>query len=95
MSVVITERCINCGACEWECPNMAISPGDPHPVVNQDLCTECYGFFGESQCIVVCPVDAIVVIPETTEVLEKRFVRTNPTAKLQDQWIWQRVGRAR
>jgi len=33
VSVVITNRCINCGACEWECPNMAIFPGDPHPVV--------------------------------------------------------------
>ncbi|MBI3136895.1 MAG: 4Fe-4S dicluster domain-containing protein [Bacteroidetes bacterium] len=28
MSIVITDECINCGACEAECPNHAIYTGD-------------------------------------------------------------------
>ncbi len=28
MATMITEECINCGACEPECPNEAISEGD-------------------------------------------------------------------
>ncbi|HOP51100.1 MAG TPA: 4Fe-4S dicluster domain-containing protein [Ignavibacteriales bacterium] len=27
MAIMITEECINCGACEPECPNNAIYPG--------------------------------------------------------------------
>lgn len=27
MAIKITEECINCGACEPECPNIAIYPG--------------------------------------------------------------------
>ncbi len=92
MSVVITNQCITCGACEWECPNEAISPGIPRPVVNQSLCTECYGFFGESQCIVVCPVTAIVVYPEPVGELSRRFKTTHPDREIQDSWIWRRIG---
>ncbi|MBX2876044.1 MAG: 4Fe-4S dicluster domain-containing protein [Saprospiraceae bacterium] len=28
MAIIITEECINCGACEPECPNNAIYEGD-------------------------------------------------------------------
>jgi ferredoxin len=28
MALMITEECINCGACETECPNEAISVGE-------------------------------------------------------------------
>src|SRR5437879_12203474 len=92
MSVIITQQCITCGACEWECPNEAISPGNPRPVVNQSLCTECYGFFGESQCIVVCPVAAIKVKAEPVAELSQRFKSINPGQEIQDGWIWQRTG---
>ena len=59
MSTVITEECINCGACEPECPNTAIYEGgaqwelngDNHPALKEDIyyivpdkCTECVGF---------------------------------------------------
>jgi len=31
MAIIITDDCINCGACEPECPNNAIyEPGDPY-----------------------------------------------------------------
>jgi ferredoxin len=92
MSVRITEACVTCGACIWECPLEAISPGEKRPVVNADACTECYGFFGESQCIVVCPVDAIVVEPESIESLSERAARIHPERQLQDTWIWRRTG---
>lgn len=94
MSVQINERCVTCGACLWECPTEAISAGDPRPVVNEDSCTECHGFFGESQCIVVCPVEAIVVKPEPVESLIDKFARTFPDRQAQDTWIWRRLGEA-
>ncbi len=34
MATVITEECINCGACEPECPNGAISQGDDIYVID-------------------------------------------------------------
>lgn len=91
MSVHINETCITCGACLWECPTEAISAGNPRPIVEKDFCTECYGFFGESQCMVVCPVDAIVVRPESIKDLAQRFDHLYPNQSAQDTWIWQRI----
>jgi len=39
--VVITDECIECGSCEAECPEEAISPGDGKYVINNELCVEC------------------------------------------------------
>ena len=44
MATYITEECINCGACEPECPNEAISEGEDIYVIDPKLCTECVGF---------------------------------------------------
>ena len=30
MAIIITDECINCGACEPECPNTAIYEGGAH-----------------------------------------------------------------
>lgn len=84
MAVRIDGNCVTCGACLWECPNGAIVAGDPRPLVEEDFCTECFGFFGEAQCIVVCPAAAIVVVPEAMEVLSKRFSHLHPNLPLQD-----------
>jgi ferredoxin len=92
VGVRITDRCVTCGACEWECPAEAISPGSRGPEVDPAACTECYGFFGESQCIVVCPVDAIVVDQEPVDALRQRFARTHPGRRPDDTWIWRRIG---
>jgi len=67
MAYKITEECINCGACEPECPNQAISAGDTVYVIDPAKCTECVGAFDESQCAEVCPVDACVPDPEHVE----------------------------
>ena len=82
MATVITEECINCGACEPECPNTAIyeggieweKAGEMHAPVSDELyyivpekCTECVGFFDQEQCAAVCPVDCCIPDPEHPE----------------------------
>jgi ferredoxin len=82
MSTMITEECINCGACEPECPNTAIyeggaqwsMDGEQHAAIAPDLyyivpekCTECVGFFDQEQCAAVCPVDCCVPNPDDIE----------------------------
>src|SRR5579862_6022740 len=82
MATIITSDCINCGACEPECPNTAIYAGavpwelngGSNPAVAQDIfyivpdkCTECVGFFDHEACAAVCPVDCCVPDPKIPE----------------------------
>jgi len=82
MATVITSECINCGACEPECPNTAIYAGGvqwelngaTHPAIAQDIyyitpekCTECVGFYDHEACAAVCPVDCCVPDPKIPE----------------------------
>jgi ferredoxin len=71
MAYKITEECINCGACEPECPNQAIAAGDTIYVIDPAKCTECVGSFDESQCAAVCPVDSCVPDPDHVETHEQ------------------------
>ena len=71
MATYITEECINCGACEPECPNEAISEGEDIYVIDPKLCTECVGFHDEPQCAAVCPVDCCVDDPDFRESKEE------------------------
>jgi ferredoxin len=71
MAYKITEECINCGACEPECPNQAISAGDEIYIIDSAKCTECVGHFDESQCAAVCPVDSCVPDQEQRESREE------------------------
>ena len=75
MATMITEECINCGACEPECPNEAISAGDEIYVINPERCTECVGHFAEMQCAAVCPVDCCVPDPNNVETEESLIAR--------------------
>ena len=78
MAYIIAEECINCAACEPECPNEAITAGDEIYDIDPDKCTECVGHFDESQCAAVCPVDCCVPDPdhkETKEELMTKFKR--------------------
>ncbi|HXN13252.1 MAG: YfhL family 4Fe-4S dicluster ferredoxin [Candidatus Binatus sp.] len=85
MSTLITEECINCGACEPECPNTAIYEGGAQwelngankPAIKDDIyyivpdkCTECVGFFDQEQCAAVCPVDCCIPDPNIPETEE-------------------------
>jgi ferredoxin len=81
MATTITEECINCGACEPECPNEAISEGDDTYVIDPNLCTECVGFHDEEACAAVCPVDCCIPDPERREdelVLINRAKKLHP-----------------
>ena len=82
MATTITTECINCGACEPECPNTAIYAGGVEwdlngvtaPALAQDIfyivpskCTECVGFYDHEACAAVCPVDCCVPDPNNPE----------------------------
>lgn len=55
------EECINCAACEADCPTESISEGDGTYVVDTATCTECKGVNDTPKCIDVCPVDGCIV----------------------------------
>jgi hypothetical protein len=81
MATMITSDCINCGACEPECPNNAIRQGDPVYVIDPLLCTECVGFHDYEACAAVCPVDCCVTDPnniESEQVLIERSRALHP-----------------
>lgn len=67
MATMITSECINCGACEPECPNNAISQHEDIYVIDPLLCTECVGFHDYEACAAVCPVDCCVTDPNNVE----------------------------
>lgn len=67
MALIINDQCINCDVCEPECPNDAIYQGELIYEIETEKCTECIGHFQKEQCIVVCPVDCILVDPDNTE----------------------------
>jgi ferredoxin len=56
----ITDDCINCGACEPECPNQAISQGEDFYEIDAAKCDECAAKGGEASCKTVCPADCIL-----------------------------------
>ena len=89
MATTITSECINCGACEPECPNNAISQGDPIYVIDPLLCTECVGFHDFEACAAVCPVDCCVTDPnnvESEEVLIARAKAIHPETSFGDDF---------
>lgn len=53
MAHKITDACAACGACAAECPNGAISEGDPIYVIDPEKCTDC------GTCAEICPMSAI------------------------------------
>ncbi|VAX23109.1 Uncharacterized ferredoxin-like protein YfhL [hydrothermal vent metagenome] len=71
MALLINDECVNCGVCEPECPNEAITEGEDIYDIDPAKCTECVGHFDEPQCIDVCPVDCIVTDPDNTETPEQ------------------------
>ncbi len=92
MATVITEECINCGACEPECPNSAIYEGgaewelngESHAAIREDFyyiapekCTECVGFYAQEQCAAVCPVDCCIPDPDVPETEEQLIARAH------------------
>lgn len=81
MATMITSECINCGACEPECPNNAISQGEEIYVIDPLLCTECVGFHDYEACAAVCPVDCCVTDPNNVETEEVLIARARELHK--------------
>lgn len=69
MAIKITDECINCGACEDECPNQAIREDKDHEkrVVDPDRCTECVGYFDHTACQEICPSECCKPDPDRPE----------------------------
>jgi hypothetical protein len=89
MATMITNECINCGACEPECPNNAISQGETIFVIDPVLCTECVGFHDYEACAAVCPVDCCVTDPnniESEEALIARARALHPETQFDDNF---------
>jgi ferredoxin len=81
MSTIITDACINCGACEPECPNEAIAQGADIYAIDAERCTECVGFHEKEACQAVCPVECCVPDEkhvETEQALIARAVALHP-----------------
>ena len=81
MATYITSDCINCGACEPECPNEAIREGDEAYIIDPELCTECVGFHETEACQAVCPVECCLPDPKHLEVekdLLARAIKLHP-----------------
>lgn len=91
MATFITDECINCGACEPECPNTAIYQGgveydaldgskqapisDDFFYIVPEKCTECVGFYDAEACAAVCPVDCCIPDPNIPETEEVLIAR--------------------
>ena len=53
MAYKISDQCVNCGACEGDCPVGAISEQGDVRVINADTCISC------GACAASCPAEAI------------------------------------
>lgn len=84
MPMKIIEECVNCGACETECPNDAIEQGDSYYVIQTEKCTECVGAYDAPQCVGSCPIDGCIVTDpdhvETKEQLAEKYARLHAAA---------------
>jgi ferredoxin len=75
LAYLINEECINCAACEPECPNEAISEGETFYEIDSGRGTNCVGAFESSKCAEVCPLDACQPDPEHEETKEQLLAK--------------------
>jgi ferredoxin len=54
MAYKVTDACVNCGACDPECPVEAISEKSGMRWIDPAKCTDC------GACAAVCPTEAII-----------------------------------
>ena len=59
MPYVVTEDCIQCGACAVGCETGAITEGETQSHIDVMICIEC------GTCQANCPSDAIIWVDET------------------------------
>jgi ferredoxin len=74
MAYLITEECINCSACFFECPQNAILRGGSewikegtkekplstdHYFIIPEKCDDCTGIEENGLCSIICPMDCV------------------------------------
>ena len=87
MAMKILDECINCAACEPDCPNGAISRDETADLfaIEPGRCTECVGAYESARCVEACPLDCIVADPlhaEPQNELEARYARLHGTGEV-------------
>jgi uncharacterized Fe-S center protein len=58
MPYVVTDKCIQCGACVAGCENNAITEDDTQSHIDITICIEC------GTCQMNCPSEAIIYVDE-------------------------------
>lgn len=58
MPYIVTDKCIQCGACAVGCESNAITEGDTQSHIDINICIEC------GTCERNCPSEAIIFIDE-------------------------------
>ena len=53
MAYVISDECINCGACDDSCPTNSISEVGEKRAIDAETCIDC------GECVDICPITAI------------------------------------
>ena len=56
-------RCTRCGDCVPVCPNGGIHDIHGEFIIDEGLCSRCYGFSKDPQCETVCHADALMDSP--------------------------------
>jgi ferredoxin len=69
MSYIISTDCMDCGVCEYMCPEGAIFEAKRQFVIRRDKCNDC------GTCVPYCPARAIVHRDDFTA-RQERSVRT-------------------
>ncbi len=73
MAVIITDTCINCGACIDECPVEAIVDDEDNPTgeeiyyVYSDKCVECVSYHDTPACAEACPTEGCIQWGDCTD----------------------------
>lgn len=69
MAYIISSDCMDCGVCEYMCPQSAIFEAKKQFVIRKDRCNDC------GECVPYCPARAIVQRADFTA-RQRRSVRS-------------------
>lgn len=70
MAMTITDLCLDCGSCEYDCPTGAVYQGAGKHEIDARLCDECADA-GAPRCVSQCPVDGIARVEAEDAVAER------------------------
>jgi Fe-S-cluster-containing hydrogenase component 2 len=68
--MTITDLCLDCGSCEYDCPTGAVYQGADKHEIDARLCDECADT-DEPRCASQCPVDGIVRLEDRNPAVER------------------------